>query len=154
MGHVVIVGCCNVIADGLGRYLLVRESKESSRRRYNLPAGKPELGESLADAAAREAREETGLTVRPERLVGIWHCPETSEGFGVVNFVFSSRVEGGVPTSSDEHPEVRFFTRAEIADLSARRLLRGMHIEPALEAYERGDSVPGVAVVPASPLPG
>jgi ADP-ribose pyrophosphatase YjhB (NUDIX family) len=153
MGEVVIVGCCNVIADEAGRYLLVRESKESSRRRYNLPAGKPEVGEALAEAAAREALEETGLTVRPERLVGIWHCPQTSEGFGVVNFVFASTIESGEPTASDEHPEVRFFTREEIAELSARRLLRGMHIVPALDVYERGDTIPGVAVVAASPLP-
>jgi ADP-ribose pyrophosphatase YjhB (NUDIX family) len=153
MSEAVIVGCCNVIADEAGRYLLVRESKESSRRRYNLPAGKPEVGEPLSTAAVREAHEETGLTVRVERLVGVWHCPRTSEGFGVVNFVFASTVEGGKPTPSDEHPEVAFFTRDEIDGLAHQRLLRGMHIVQALDAYERGDSVADVTTVPASPLP-
>lgn len=149
----VIVGCCNVIADDAGRFLLVRESKESSRRRYNLPAGKPEVGESLVEAAAREALEETGVTVRPERLIGVWQCPRTSEGFGVVNFVFASRIESGDPTPSDEHPEVRFFAREEIAQLAEQRLLRGMHIVPALDAYDRGETVRDVEIVPASPLP-
>lgn len=153
MGEAVIVGCCNVIADEAGRYLLVRESKESSRRRYNLPAGKPEVGEPLAAAAAREAREETGLTVRVGRLVGVWHCPRTSEGFGVVNFVYASTVEDGEPTPSDEHPEVTFFTRDEIDALAERRLRRGMHIVQALDAYERGESAADVVTVPASPLP-
>lgn len=150
---VVIVGCCNVIADDAGRFVLVRESKESSRRRYNLPAGKPEVGETLVEAAAREALEETGLTVRPERLVGVWQCPRTSEGFGVVNFVFASRIEGGDLTPSDEHPEVRFFGRDEIARLAEQHLLRGMHIVPALDAYDRDQRAPAVEIVQASPLP-
>jgi ADP-ribose pyrophosphatase YjhB (NUDIX family) len=147
----VIVGCgCIVPGDG-GRYLVVREAKESARGRYALPAGKLELGEKLAEAAVREVREETGVEVEVERLVGIWHCPETSEGFGVVNFVFAGRMVGGAAAASDEHPEVGWRTRAEIAALGEAGLLRGMHVEDALDAYERGASVPLPTLAPASP---
>ena len=150
----VIVGCCNLIVDG-DSFLLVREAKPSARRRYNLPAGKPEVGETLVEAAVREAREETGLTIAVERLVGVYHCPETSEGFGVVNFVFASRVVGGDLRASADHPEVRWFSRAEIVALAADRLMRGMHIAAAINDYDRGASVPleTIRVVPASPLP-
>ena len=135
----VIVGCGSVIPDGDGRYLLVREAKVEARGRYALPAGKLEAGETLAEAAAREAHEEAGVEVEVERLLGIWHCAETSEGFAVVNFVFASRIVAGEPTASEAHPEVGWFTRAEVAKLAAERLLRGTHIELALAAYERGD---------------
>ncbi len=149
-----IIGCCSLISDG-GRYLLVREAKESARRRYNLPAGKPDLGETLIEAAVREAREETGLAVTIEQLVGIYHCPRTSEGFGVVNFVFAAAVAAGELAPSPQHPEVRYFTRAEIADLSAERMIRGTHIERAIADYEGGRRLPLslVEVVPASRLP-
>jgi ADP-ribose pyrophosphatase YjhB (NUDIX family) len=145
----VVIGCGSVISDGGGRYLLVREAKVQTRGRWALPAGKLEVGETLAQAAAREALEEAGVEVEIDHLLGIWHCVETSEGFAVVNFVFAARVVAGEPTPSDEHPEVGWFTREKIAGLD----LRGKHIDPALDAYEHGDAAPLPMVVPASPLP-
>src|SRR5687768_13879574 len=93
----VIVAACNLIvseADG-GGVLLVRESKSSARRRYNLPAGKVEVGETIVEAAVREAWEETGLRVLVASLVGVYQCPMTSEATSVVNFVFESHVVAG-----------------------------------------------------------
>lgn len=150
----VIIGCCNLVEFD-GAYLLVREGKPSARGRFNLPAGKPEVGETLIEAAVREAKEETGLDVTVEHIVGLYHCPQTSEGFGVVNVVFASRVIGGKIATSEAHPEVRYFTRAEVTDLSARRLMRGSHIELAMDAHALGQRLPLdlVRVVPASPLP-
>ena len=152
-GHV-IIGCCNLIADE-GRYLLVKEAKASARRRYNLPAGKPKVGETLVDAAAREAREETGLTVAIEALVGVYHCPKTSEGHGVVNFVFVARPLAGKIAASSAHPEVRYFSRAEVAALAADGMIRGTHIERAIDQYEAGNALPLslIQLVAASPQP-
>src|SRR5688500_17184701 len=83
----VIIGCGNLV-ERAGSYLLVREGKASARARFNLPAGKPEVGETLIEAAVREAKEESGLDVTVDHLVGLYHCPQTSEGFGVLNIVF------------------------------------------------------------------
>jgi ADP-ribose pyrophosphatase YjhB (NUDIX family) len=145
----VVIGCGSVIPDGDGRYLLVREAKAQARGRWALPAGKLEVGETLAQAAAREALEEAGVEVEIERLLGIWHCLETSEGFAVVNLVFAARIVAGEPTPSEEHPEVGWFTRGEIASLE----LRGTHIALALDAYERGDTVAPPMQVPPSRVP-
>ena len=130
-------------------------SKASARARFNLPAGKPEVGETLIEAAVREAKEESGLDVAIDHIVGLYHCPQTSEGFGVLNVVFASTVTGGEIVISDAHPEVRYFTRAEVADLSTRRLLRGSHIELAMDAHAAGQSLPLdlLRVVPGSRLP-
>lgn len=150
----VIIGCCNLVQKA-GSFLLVRESKASARDRFNLPAGKPEVGETLVEAAVREAKEETGLDVVVDHIVGIYQCPKTSEGFGVVNFVFASRVTSGSVTTSEAHPEVRYFSRPEVSDLAARRLLRGTHIELAIDAHASGHRLPLdiLDIVPASPLP-
>lgn len=140
-----VIGCSNVIvADG--RYLLVQESKVEARSRYNLPAGKPELGETLAEAAAREALEETGLVVRPEDLLAIYHCPRTSEGVGVVNFVFRSEVVGGELRPTAEHPDARYFTREEVAELGRAGRLRGVHIELAIDRCAAGARLPSDVV--------
>ena len=150
----VLVCACNLVADG-DSYLLVRESKHSARSRFNLPAGTLEMGETLVEAAERECREETGLLVRVERLVAVYQCPRTSEGFAVVNFVFASVPTGGALAPSSRHPEVAFFPRASIAELGRERRLRGMHIERAIDDYEAGIGVPTsyIQVVDASPLP-
>jgi ADP-ribose pyrophosphatase YjhB (NUDIX family) len=150
----VLVCACNLVTNG-DQYLLVRESKTSARSRFNLPAGKLEAGETLVEAAERECLEETGLVVRVERLVGIYQCPRTSEGFAVVNFVFASKPTGGVVAASDLHPEAAYLSRADIAELGRKRMLRGTHIERAIDAFETGAELPLtlVEVVEASPLP-
>lgn len=151
----VIIGCSNLV-EREGTYLLVREGKPSARGRFSLPAGKPEVGETLMEAAVREAKEETGLDVAIDHIVGLFHCPRNDEGFGVVNFVFASEVTGGEIVTSDAHPEVRYFTRDEVADLARRRLLRGSHIELAIDDFARGQRLPLeiLRVMPASPPPG
>jgi 8-oxo-dGTP pyrophosphatase MutT (NUDIX family) len=53
------VGARTVVLDEQGRLLLIQRS---DNRRWAIPAGAMELGESMADCAVRELWEETGLT--------------------------------------------------------------------------------------------
>jgi 8-oxo-dGTP pyrophosphatase MutT (NUDIX family) len=55
------VGARGIVRDDAGRVLLIRRSDNGY---WALPAGAMELGESIAECAAREVFEETGLTVR------------------------------------------------------------------------------------------
>jgi 8-oxo-dGTP diphosphatase len=54
----------SVVIDA-SRILLVRRAKDPGRGLWCLPGGRQELGETVAQAAVREAREETGLAVEP-----------------------------------------------------------------------------------------
>jgi ADP-ribose pyrophosphatase YjhB (NUDIX family) len=122
-----LVAACNLIVHG-DALLLVQEAKPSAGGRYSLPAGKVEPGETIIEAAVREAHEETGLRVEVVALVGIYHCPETSEGTAVVNHVFESRVLGGAVAPTQAHPEVRFVPFGEVEELAVAQLLRGAHV--------------------------
>ncbi|MDP9798727.1 mutator protein MutT [Catenuloplanes nepalensis] len=53
-----------------GRVLLIRRRVAEASLSWQFPAGEIEHGETPEQAAAREAREETGVTVRPARLLG------------------------------------------------------------------------------------
>ena len=55
-----------------GKFLLVEEETEAGLA-FNQPAGHLEEGESLIDAVAREALEETAYHFNPTHLVGISH---------------------------------------------------------------------------------
>src|SRR3972149_3104851 len=46
-----------------GKVLLVRRARNPARNLYTLPGGAVEIGETLAEAAAREVREETALEI-------------------------------------------------------------------------------------------
>ena len=54
-----------------GSVLLVKRRDEPNRGRWRPPGGSLELGETVEEAAARETLEETGVTVRPVRVVDV-----------------------------------------------------------------------------------
>jgi 8-oxo-dGTP diphosphatase len=51
--------------------LMIRRDKEPGRGLWSVPGGHVETGEYLHDAVRREVREETGLDVETDHLVGI-----------------------------------------------------------------------------------
>lgn len=146
------VVCANVVLRD-DHLLLVRESKRSALGRWSLPAGRLEVGESLRDGAAREALEETGLTVEVGALLGIYHCPTSLEGGAAVHFVFRSDVSGGAVRTSAEQPEVAFVSRREVDDLLDKNLIRGQHVRLALEAADAGAALPADLVQEVGPSP-
>ena len=79
-----------VLFDDSLRVLLVRQNYGS--RLWGIPGGAIEPGESPQEAAVREAREETGLGVRLDYLVGAY-CLRTPR-LGL-RFVFRGTVYGG-----------------------------------------------------------
>lgn len=61
-----------------GHVLLVRRRVKEGSLSWQFPAGEVEVGESAGEAAVREAREETGLTVAEAKVLGERVHPVTS----------------------------------------------------------------------------
>ena len=72
---------------------------------WNLPGGGLELDETVEEGVCREVREETGLLVAVERLVGVYSKPQKQE----VVLTFLCRILGGVLTATEESRECRYF---------------------------------------------
>jgi 8-oxo-dGTP diphosphatase len=72
---------------------------------WNLPGGGMEMGETVEEAMCREVREETGLDVAVEYLVGVYSKPQKQE----VVLTFRCRVIGGELSATEESRECRFF---------------------------------------------
>src|ERR1700738_3250125 len=65
---------------------------------WNLPGGGMELGETVDEAVCREVREETGLEVEVEYLVGVYSKPQKQE----VVLTFRCHQTGGVLVATEE----------------------------------------------------
>lgn len=61
-----------VVVEREGRFLMVEEEAELGRVVYNQPAGHVEKGETLEQAAVREALEETGWEVKLTAFLGLY----------------------------------------------------------------------------------
>jgi 8-oxo-dGTP pyrophosphatase MutT (NUDIX family) len=102
-----------VIFDRRRRLLL---QQRSDGGQWGLPGGSVEIGESLATAVAREVLEETGLTVVPRRLIGVYSDPALQvvrypDGnvWHYVNACFECVVRGGELTTCDETLALEWF---------------------------------------------
>ncbi len=110
-----------VIFDAAGRVLMVRRADNGW---WGIPGGHAEIGESIAQTAAREVFEETGLRVAVMRLIGLYSdpaggCIAVYPNGAVVHFLnacFECRVEGGELRGSDEGEEVRYWAPGELPE--------------------------------------
>ncbi len=101
------IGVYALIFDDEGRILL-------GHRRdidwWNLPGGGMEAGETVDEAICREVREETGLEVKVERLVGVYSKPQKQE----VVLTFLCQVIGGTLHPTEETRESRYFAPSSL----------------------------------------
>ena len=75
---------------------------------WALPGGFVDLGESVEEAARREALEETGLEVRLLGLLGVYSDPGRDERFHTASCVFVGDAEGA-PQGGDDAAKAAVF---------------------------------------------
>jgi len=104
------------VRDRARRLLLVRRGKEPARGLWSIPGGRVEGDESWEVAAAREVREETGVTARTPRFVGI---VERASGSGSTYLIADFAFEGdGEAQAADDADDARWVTPAEIPGMA------------------------------------
>lgn len=102
-----------VVADR-GKILLVREGKDdASHGKWNLPGGHVEFGETVAEGAAREALEETGLGVFLTDILAVY-TGLVREDIRSIRFVFGGHFVRGDPSPGDDILEVAWMTTEEV----------------------------------------
>ena len=99
-----------IIDAGSDRLVLVRRAIEPGYGLWVFPGGFVDRGEELPKAAIREAREESGLEVRLDRLVNIYSYPDAA----VIIVVYAATAISGELCGDEECLEARLFRADEI----------------------------------------
>jgi 8-oxo-dGTP diphosphatase len=94
-----------IITDEQNRVVLVKRAIDPGYGKWVFPGGYVDRGEEVRAAAVREAREETGLEIRLDRLINIY----SYAGRVPVIVVYSATMMGGCLGCDDEGLEARFF---------------------------------------------
>jgi 8-oxo-dGTP diphosphatase len=114
-----------IIVDDRRRIALVKRAIEPGYGKWVFPGGYVDRGEEVQHAAVREAREETGLDVRIDRLINIY----SYTGRTPVVIVYAATMVGGSLAFDEESLEAKFFEPEaipwdELAFLSTGEALR------------------------------
>ena len=93
-----------------GGVVLLRRGIEPAMGKWVFPGGYVDRGESTAEAAVRETREESGLEVVTRSLLGVY----SYSGSPNVIIVYVAEVAGGALTAGDESTEAGTFPLSRI----------------------------------------
>jgi len=96
----------DIIIELGGKVVLVERANEPYG--WAIPGGFVDYGESLEQAAVREAKEETGLDVRLVRQLGAYSDPKRDPRQHNVSVVFIARADGAPVGGSDAKNAVLF----------------------------------------------
>ncbi|MEM3871833.1 MAG: nucleotide sugar dehydrogenase [Nitrososphaeria archaeon] len=99
----------NAIIEKDESIFLVKRSIEPFKGLWSLPGGFIEYNETVEEALVREVEEETGLKIKPIRVVSVYSNPIRSPVKHVITICYHCTVLGGALKFSDESMEARFF---------------------------------------------
>lgn len=100
-----------------GKVLLVQRARPPFEGRWGLPGGFCEWKETTERCCAREAKEETGLTVRLGELRGVYSNPNRDPRGHNVTVLYAATPVRGRARGGDDAAEARWFTPPELRKL-------------------------------------
>ena len=94
--------------------ILIKRKNEPFKDFWALPGGFVEYNEKVEQAAVREAKEETGLDVKIEKLIGVYSDPKRDPRGHTVSVVFLCSAIGGNLKADTDAKEVCEFKIDEL----------------------------------------
>jgi 8-oxo-dGTP diphosphatase len=120
--------CAGALVVRDGRVMLGLRSREPFKGYWDIPGGFMEEDEHPWETAAREVKEETGLTIRPLELLGMYPDVYGAGGEYTLNIFYIAEIVEGQASPADDIEEIGWFARDElpekIAFANGRRALQ------------------------------
>ncbi|MBC7260814.1 MAG: NUDIX hydrolase, partial [Chloroflexi bacterium] len=104
-----------------GQVLLVRRANAPNQGQWSIPGGTVELGETLAQAAVREVREECGVEIEPGDVLSTFDLIQRDEKgrirYHYVLIDLAARYISGEPVAATDATEVRWVDERDLERL-------------------------------------
>lgn len=110
------VGAAALVRRGDGKILMGKRSVWP-RGMWVFPGGGVHFGERAEQAVVRELREETGLKIKPTKLITVYEMLVLKRNVHRVIFFYMARVVGGKEKPSEDIDEIRWLTPKEITQM-------------------------------------
>jgi len=92
-------------------YVFIKRKNEPYRGRWAIPGGLVEYGETVEQAAKREAKEETGLDVKLIRLVGVYSDPTRDPRGHCISIAYLAEAVSGELRAATDAKKAKIFKR-------------------------------------------
>ncbi len=99
-----------------GEVVLIRRGVEPFKGVWCLPGGHVEEGEQVREAAVREAREETGLDIKVDDILGVYDAPGRDPRGPVISIVYVASPVGGDLDAATDADDARWFPLDDLPD--------------------------------------
>jgi len=117
------IGSALLVQDERNRILLGQRNKDPLRGSWVIPGGKIHAFERIAEAAARELQEETGLAVEVGPQFRVYEIVNPPNEHRIVIYSWA-KVIGGTPKASDDLSDIRFFSTEELEEVPLTPLVQ------------------------------
>ncbi|GAA0822145.1 NUDIX hydrolase [Colwellia asteriadis] len=123
-----------------GKFLLVEEI-EQGKTVYNQPAGHLEKGENLIEAIKREVLEETGLSLSPDYLSGIYYLYRQDVDLYFLRFCFVIELTSYLKGKAND-TDITATHWLSLAEIKAKTFeLRSSMVLECIEDYLSGNKI-------------
>ena len=96
-----------------GKYLLVQEAQAKAYKKWNIPAGHLDFGETIREGAIREIKEETGCDVELSGIVYLANKKLEDDLF--IMIIFSTKmIHETIENNPSEILDVKYFSYEDI----------------------------------------
>ena len=98
-------------------FILIQRKNEPYKDYWALPGGYVEYGESVENAAIREAKEETSIDVELKELVGVYSEPDRDPRGHSITVVYTAKGNMDNRKANDDACDIRIYSAEKLDEI-------------------------------------
>lgn len=98
-------------------FILIKRKNEPFKNHWALPGGFVDYGETVENAAIREAKEETSIDVELKQLINVYSDPKRDSRGHTVTIAYTAQGNFEDGKAADDASDIKIFTFDEVENI-------------------------------------